>query len=102
MRTAIASIAALVATASLGLAGCDVKKTEDGNVTLPKYEVKKEKEGDVTLPKYDVTTPDVKVTSKQTEVTVPKVVTEKETVKVPQVEIKTGQEKAAEKEQAKK
>ena len=100
MRPAIATIAVLAAAASLGLAGCDVKKTQDGNVTLPKYEVKKEKEGDVTLPKYDVTAPDVKVTKKETEVTVPKVVTEKETVTVPKVEIKTGQEKAAEKEEA--
>ena len=96
MRTAIASIAALVAGASLGLVGCDVKKTQDGNVTMPKYEVTKEKDGNVTLPKYDVTAPDVKVTTKEAEVTVPKVVTEKETVTVPKVEIKTGQEKAAE------
>ena len=102
MRTAINGIAVLVATASLGLVGCDVKKTQDGNVTLPKYEVEKKKDGDVTLPKYDVTAPDVKVTKKETEVTVPKVVTEKETVGVPHVEIKTGQEKAAEKDRATK
>ncbi|MBC7956664.1 MAG: hypothetical protein H7Y33_12440 [Cytophagales bacterium] len=74
-------LAALVTAASLGLVGCDVKKTQEGNVTVPKYEV---------------TTPDVNVTKKETVVTVPKVVTEKETITVPSIDIKTGKEKAAE------
>jgi hypothetical protein len=74
-------LAGLVAAASIGLVGCDVKKTQEGNVTVPKY---------------DVTAPDVNVTKKETEVTVPKVTTQKETVTVPSVDIKTGQEKAAE------
>lgn len=87
-------IATLIAAASLGMAGCDVKKTQEGDVTLPKYS--KTEEGNVTVPKYDVTAPDVKVTQKETEVTVPKVTTEKETVKVPSIDIKTGKEKAAE------
>lgn len=96
MKKANALVAALVAAASLGMAGCDVRKTQDGNVTVPKYEVEKKQSGDVTLPKYDVTAPDVNVKKKDVEVTVPKVTTEKETVTVPSVEVKTGQEKAAE------
>lgn len=71
----------LAAAASVALMGCDVKKTQ---------------EGDVTMPKYDVTAPDVNVTQKETEVTVPKIKTEKETITVPSVDVKTGQEKAAE------
>ena len=98
MRTTTAVITGILATVSIGLAGCDVKKTQEGNVTLPKYEVEKKKEGDVTLPKYDVTAPEVKVGTKEAEVTVPKVTTEKETVKVPTIDVKTGQEKAAEKD----
>lgn len=78
------------------LVGCDVEKTREGNVTLPKYEVEKTKEGNVTLPKYDVTTPDVNVGTKETEVTVPKITTEKETIKVPTIDIKTADEKKAE------
>ena len=84
MRKTSILIASLLSAAALGLAGCDVKKTQEGNVNLPKY---------------DVTAPSVDVKSKEVDVTVPKVVTEKETVTVPSVDIKTGQEKAAEKEQ---
>lgn len=92
-----ALIAALVGAASLTLAACDVKKTQEGAVTVPKYEVEKKQEGNVTLPKYEVTAPEVTVGTKQTEVNVPKVTTEKETITVPVVGIKTGEEKAAEK-----
>jgi len=92
--------AALVSVGVLGLAGCDVKKTQEGNVTVPKYEVEKKQSGDVTLPKYDVTTPDVKVGSKDATVTVPKVETEKKTIEVPTVDVKTAREK--EQEQAAK
>jgi hypothetical protein len=88
--------AALVATGVLGLAGCDVKKTQEGNVTVPKYEVEKKQSGQVTLPKYDVTTPDVKVGSKDATVTVPKVETEKKTIEVPTVDVKTAKEKEQE------
>ena len=80
-----------------GLYGCDVKKTQEGNVTIPKYEVEKKQSGDVTLPKYDVTAPDVKVSKTEKEVTVPKVTTEKETITVPKVEIIPADQKAAEK-----
>jgi hypothetical protein len=96
MRTTTSLLAAAIAVASLGLAACDVRKTQEGNVTVPKYEVEKKQAGDVTLPKYDVTAPDVQVGTKETTVTVPKVTTEKETVTVPTVDVKTGQEKAKE------
>ena len=56
-----------------GLAACDVKKTQEGNITVPKYEVEKTQSGDVTLPKYDVKTPDVNVTTEQKVIEVPKV-----------------------------
>lgn len=56
-----------------GLAACDVKKTQEGNVTMPKYEVEKTQSGDVTLPKYDVKTPDVNVTTEKKVIEVPKV-----------------------------
>jgi len=91
---------ALIAAGVLGLSGCDVKKTQEGNVTLPKYDVQKKASGDVTLPKYDVTTPDVQVGSKDATVTVPKVETEKKTIEVPTIGVKTAKEK--EQEQASK
>lgn len=75
MRNTSIVLAGLVSIAALGLAGCDVQKTKEGNVTAPKFEVSKTKEGDVTLPKYDVTAPKVEVTTekKTVDVTVPKV-----------------------------
>jgi hypothetical protein len=93
----VSIIAGLVAAASVALVGCDVDKTAEGNVDVPKYEVSKTKEGDVTLPKYDVTAPSVDVNSKQAEVLVPKVGVQKETITVPDVDIKTADEKKAEK-----
>ena len=84
-KTTIA--AALVTVGALGLAGCDVEKTQEGNISVPKYEVEKKASGDVTLPKYDVTTPDVKVGSTETTVTVPKVTTEEKKIEVPTVQI---------------
>ncbi|MES2940026.1 MAG: hypothetical protein V4864_20275 [Pseudomonadota bacterium] len=98
MRNANILIAGLAVAASMALVGCDVKKTQEGNVDLPKYDVQKTQEGNVTTPKYDVTGPDVKVGSTEKEVTVPKVTTEKETITVPNVDVKTGQEKNAEKQ----
>jgi hypothetical protein len=86
------------AAASLTLSGCDVKKTQEGDVDLPKYEVQQTEKGDVTLPKYDVTPPDVTVTEKSTVVTVPKVTTEKEVITVPDIDIKTGKEKVEERQ----
>ncbi len=94
LNTVLATAALAVAAA--GLAGCDVRKTKDGNVTVPKYEVTKTQEGSVTVPEYKVTPPDVTVGSKQTDVTVPKVTTEEKTVTVPTIDVKTGKEKAAE------
>jgi hypothetical protein len=89
---------ALIAVGALGLSACDVKKTQEGNVTVPKYDVKKTQEGSVTAPKYDVTTPDVKVGTKETTVNVPNVDvnTEKKSVTVPTVDVKTAKEKEAE------
>jgi uncharacterized lipoprotein len=77
----------LVSLAALSLSACDVKKTRDGDVTLPKVEVKKTQEGNVTLPKYDVTPPDVNVSTTQKTVTVPTVKTEEKTVTVPKVTV---------------
>lgn len=89
MRKTAFVIAGLVSAASFALVGCDVQKTAEGNVDMPKYEVSKTQEGDVTLPKYDVDAPDVDVTTTKKEVEVPKVgvYTEKETLTVPKVDI---------------
>ncbi|WP_295856798.1 hypothetical protein [uncultured Xylophilus sp.] len=75
------------------LSGCDVKKTAEGNVTLPKYEVEKKQAGDITLPKYDVTPPSVAVTTTEKTVTVPTVKTEEKVVEVPKVTITSGKDK---------
>jgi hypothetical protein len=93
--TAIALM--LAGLGAAGLYGCDVKKTQEGNVTVPKYEVEKKQSGDVTLPKYDVTAPDVNVSKTEKEVTVPKVTTEKETITLPKVEVTPADKKADEK-----
>jgi hypothetical protein len=98
MRKSILSIALISAIGALGLAGCDVKKTQEGNVTMPKYEVNKTQQGSVTPPKYDVTTPDVKVGSAEKQVTVPKVTTENREITVPTVEVTPAEEKAKQKE----
>jgi hypothetical protein len=87
MRKASLILAGVFAASSFALVGCDVQKTQEGNVSLPKYDVEKKAEGDVTLPKYDVTTPDVKVSSVEKQIEVPKVTTEKETVTLPKVEV---------------
>ncbi len=78
---------AFVSLGVLGLSGCDVKKTQEGDVTLPKVEVNKTQEGNVTLPKYDVTTPDVKVTTTEKTVTVPTIKSEEKTIEVPKVTV---------------
>lgn len=89
MRKAAFVIAGLVSVASLALGGCDVRKTQEGHVDLPKYDVSKTQEGDVQLPKYDVTAPKVDVTTTEKNVTVPKVDVSKkeETITVPKVEV---------------
>ncbi len=88
---------AIVSISALGLSACDVKKTQEGNVTVPKYEVEKKQSGDVTLPKYDVTTPDVKVGSTEKSVTVPTVKTEEKKITVPTVTVTPADQKAEEK-----
>lgn len=92
LKTTLAT--ALIAVGVLGLSACDVKKTQEGSVTVPKYEVEKKQSGEVTLPKYDVTTPDVKVGSTEKSVTVPTVQTEKRTIEVPTVDVTSAKEKA--------
>lgn len=89
MRKTVFVLAGLVSAASLTLVGCDVRKTQDGNVDVPKYEVSKTKDGDVTLPKYDVTAPKVDVTTEKKDITVPKLEVHKDaaTVTVPKVDI---------------
>ncbi len=61
MRQTAFILAGLVSIASIGLVGCDVHKTQEGKVDLPKYEVSKTQEGNVQLPKYDVDAPKVDV-----------------------------------------
>ena len=99
MRKTSIVLAGLVSIASLGLVGCDVQKTKEGNVTVPKFEVSKTREGDVTLPKYDVTAPKLDVTTEKKAVDVPKVgvYTEKETITLPKVEVTPASKVAADK-----
>lgn len=92
MRQASFILAGAVA-ASFALVGCDVDKTAEGDVTVPKYEVSKTQEGNVDLPKYDVDAPKVDVSKTEAEVAVPKVSMEKETITVPKVEITAADEK---------
>ena len=99
-KTILAVLA--VSCGALGLSACDVKKTQSGDVTMPKYEVEKTQQGNVTLPKYDVTTPDVKVGSEEKKVVVPTVKAEEKTIKVPTVDVTTAQEKEAAAEAAKR
>ena len=84
---------ALITIGTLGLTGCDVKKTQEGSVTVPKYEVEKTQSGQVTVPKYEVTPPDVKVGSAEKTVTVPKVTTEEKKIEVPTVQITPAPDK---------
>jgi hypothetical protein len=75
-----ALIIALAAAGALGLSGCDVKKVQEG--------------------KYEVTTPDVKVGKTTKEVEVPKTVeTQKKSVTVPTLDVKTAKEKEQEQSQ---
>jgi hypothetical protein len=93
MRKASFMVAGLVSIATLGLVGCDVQKTQEGSVDMPKYEVAKTQEGNVTVPKYDVDAPNVNVTQTEKEVAVPKVTTEKETITLPKVEVTPAQDR---------
>ncbi len=84
-------LAVIVSSAAL-LSACDVKKTQEGNVTLPKYE--KTQEGNVTVPKYEVTPPKVEVGTTEKTVTVPTVKTEEKTISVPVVVVTPGKDVA--------
>ena len=77
----------------VGLTGCDVDKTKEGNVTIPKYEVTKTQEGSVTAPQYDVTPPQVSVGTDQKTVVVPTVKTEERQITVPTVDVKPAPDK---------
>ena len=57
-----------ILVASLGLAGCDVEKTEEGKMPDVDVNVDSGK-----LPEYDVDTPDVDVGTKEKTITVPDV-----------------------------
>ena len=78
-------VATSLVLSAFGLTACDVRKTQEGDVTLPQYE--KTREGNVTLPKYDVTAPEVNVTKTEKKVDVPTVRTEERTIEVPKVEV---------------
>lgn len=95
MQKASFLMAGLFSVAALGLAGCDVEKTQEGKVDLPKYEVTKTEEGKVQVPKYDVDAPKVDVTTTEKQVTVPDVDVnaKKETITVPKVEVTPAGEK---------
>jgi uncharacterized lipoprotein len=80
-----------IAFGAIGLSACDVNKTQEGHVTVPKYE--KTQEGSVTVPKYEVTPPDVKVGTTEKTVTVPTVKTEERKVSVPSVQITPAKDK---------
>jgi hypothetical protein len=86
-----ACLVAAVSASAFALSACDVNKTQEGDVSLPKYE--KTQEGNVTVPKYDVTPPDVKVTTTEKEVKVPTVKTEERTIEVPKVEVTPAKDK---------
>ncbi|MCY7319421.1 MAG: hypothetical protein LH617_11975 [Ramlibacter sp.] len=88
---------AAVSIGAFGLAACDVKKTQEGNVTVPKFEVEKTKSGDVTLPKFEVTAPSVSVTTTEKTITVPVMKTEEKKIELPKLEVTTGKENAAKK-----
>lgn len=92
MSTRILS-GAMMSFCLLGLAACDVQKTREGDVTVPKYEVEKKQQGNVTLPHYDVKTPDVVVSKEEKKVEVPTVKKEERTIEVPNVDVKPATEK---------
>ena len=59
----------LVPAIALGVAACDVQKTQEGK--LPEVDV--DVKGETQLPKYDVDAPDVDVQMEKKEITVPTV-----------------------------
>jgi hypothetical protein len=91
MKTILAT--AFIAIGALGLSACDVKKTQEGSVTVPKYEVEKKAEGNVTLPKYDVTAPTVSVGTTEKTMTVPTIQTEQKKVELPTISVTPAKDK---------
>ena len=92
MLKTTANLAILCACVA-GLSACDVKKTQEGSVTVPKYEVEKTQEGQVTAPKYEVTPPDVKVGTTEKKVTVPTIESKEKTIEVPSVKVTPAQDR---------
>jgi hypothetical protein len=84
---------AIVTISAIGLSACDVEKTREGNVTVPKYELEQKQAGNVTAPDYDVKTPDVAVTKEEKTVEVPKIEKEEKKVEVPDVDVTPAKEK---------
>lgn len=78
---------------TLGLAACDVNKTKEGDVQMPKYEVEKTQEGKVDLPRVEVTPPDVDVKKEEKTVEVPTVKTEERKITVPNVDVTPAKDK---------
>lgn len=78
---------------AFGLTACDVKKTAEGDVNLPKYEVQKTQEGSAKLPQYDVKTPDVAVKTEEKKVEVPTIKKEERTIQVPNVDVTPAKDK---------
>jgi hypothetical protein len=91
LKTTIAM--AVVSFSVVGLSACDVDKTQEGSVTVPKYEVEEKQAGNVTAPGYDVKTPDVAVTEQEKTVEAPTIEKEEKTVEVPKVEVTPAAEK---------
>jgi len=85
--------ATILISTAVGLTACDVRKTQEGNLDLPKYKVEKTQEGNAKLPEYDVKTPDIAVNTEEKKVEVPTVKKEERTVKVPNVDITPAKDK---------
>lgn len=77
----------------VSMTACSVDKTQEGSLTVPKYEVAKTQEGNVTLPQYEVKTPDVTVSKEEKTIVVPTVKTEERKIEVPTVHVTPASEK---------
>ncbi|WP_194725802.1 hypothetical protein [Noviherbaspirillum malthae] len=84
---------AMISSFALALSACDVRKTQEGNVTLPKYEIDKTQQGNLKLPEYDVKTPQVDVRKEEKTVEVPTIKKEERTIEVPNVDVTPARDK---------
>lgn len=84
---------AMISTFALALTACDVRKTEQGDVTLPKYDIDKTQQGNLKLPEYDVKTPQVDVRREEKTVEVPTIKKEERTVDVPNIDVTPARDK---------